>query len=255
MKSSDILAIDVGNTSIFFAHCCGNKILKTYRIPTNGFSHLDKKIFNLKNCDAAVIASVVPSATNILLKEIPKKWHLRVFLIGKDIAVPIKNKYKDPRQVGMDRLMNAVAAFNDYRRDLIIVDFGTAITFDVVSKKGEYLGGVIAPGIEISLEALFFKTAMLPKIRLAHPNRFIGQNTVESIRIGCSVGIGGLCDRIIQNIKERGFATPLVIATGGYAKFMRKYCHSIDKIDELLVIKGILSCYEAFKKNLDKKKL
>ena len=114
-------------------------------------------------------------------------------------------------------------------------------------KKGDYLGGVIAPGIEISLEALFQKTALLPKIRLAHPEGIIGKDTVESIRAGCSYGIGGLCDRVVDEIKKQLSLRPLVIATGGYAKFMSKYCKRIQKIDPDLVLRGIYYTYKEAK--------
>jgi len=172
-----------------------------------------------------------------------------VFVIGKDLSVPIVNRYKNPKQVGIDRLLNAYAGYRLYRRELIIIDFGTAITFDLVSAKGEYLGGIIAPGIEISLEALFQKTALLPKIRLAHPASMIGRNTTESIRVGCTVGIGGLCDRIVERLRKQHLRHSLVLATGGYAKFMSRYCRSISRIDEDLVLKGIVwTCQDFLKK-------
>ena len=181
-------------------------------------------------------------------KIVSTKLKLPAFLVGKDIAVPIINRYKNPKQVGVDRLLNAYAGYSLYKRELIIIDFGTAITFDLVSKKGEYLGGIIAPGIEISLEALFQKTALLPKIRLAHPGSLIGRNTVESIRVGCSVGIGGLCDRIVEELRRKELRKPLVIATGGYAHFMRRYCKTVAKIDDQLVLKGIALAYRDFLK-------
>jgi len=238
-----ILAVDVGNTSVHFALFSGKTIHKTFRIKTpdlglRALRRIARKI-PLKNVEAAVIASVVPSAGNFLKKNLPKTVGLKSYLIGKDLKAPIANKYKKPEQVGIDRLVNAVAAFHRYPRDLILIDFGTAITLDVVSKKGEYLGGVIAPGIEMSLEALFHKTALLPKIRLKHPGNIMGKDTVESIRVGCSVGIGGLCDRLIQRIRAHYRSKPLVIATGGYALFMKRYCQSIDLIDPFLTLKGI----------------
>ena len=254
-KKNGILAVDVGNTSVLFVYCLGSKFKKTHRIPTASLNAKKiaslKKIFPLKKINAVVIASVVPQAGNLLSKEIAKKFSVRTYLIGKDFNPPIINRYKNPKQVGVDRLVNAAEAFDRHHRDVIVMDFGTAITFDIVSKKGEYLGGVIAPGIEVSLEALYQKTALLPKIRLAHPLNLIGRDTVESIRVGCSVGIGGLCDRLVERIKGRYGLKPLVIATGGYAGFMRRYCQSIDSIDTLLTIKGILLSYKKF---LTKKK-
>ena len=252
-KTIEILAIDVGNTSILIAHISDGHVKKTVRVATakiRSFSLLTlKKHFPLKKIQAAVIASVVPSAGTFLKAMIPRKLKLRTFLIGKDLAVPIKNLYTNPKQVGIDRLMNALAAFSKHRRAAIIIDFGTAITFDVVSKKGEYLGGVIAPGIEISLDALFQKTALLPRIRLAHPQSVIGKNTIESIRAGCSYGIGGLCERVVSEIKRQRHLEPVVMATGGYAHFMSRYFHGAYQIDPNLTLKGIFLTY---KKLLDK---
>ncbi len=238
-----IIAVDIGNTSILAGYFSQGKILKTCRIPTNeargkaisGF----KKAFPLHRVEAFVIASVVPGVGRSFRKEIPAKLGIPAYLIGSDLKAPIVNRYRTPGQVGVDRLMNALAAFNRYRRAAIIIDFGTAITFDVVSQKGEYLGGVIAPGIEISLDALFQRTALLPRIRMAAPKGIMGRDTVESIRAGCAYGIGGLCERIIDEIKKHYRFKPLVIATGGYARFMSKYCRGIDKIEEHLTLNGI----------------
>lgn len=249
-EPTDILAIDIGNTSTFFAHFSGKRIKKSTRITTHSLTAktlaMLKKKFSLQNIRTAVIASVVPQAANRLQREITKKWGLKTYAIGKDFDAPIINRYKNPRQVGVDRLVNAAAAFDRYHRDAIVIDFGTAITFDIVSKKGEYLGGVIAPGIEISLEALNQKTALLPKIRLAHPKNLIGRDTAESIRVGCSVGLGGLCDRLVEQISRRYHLDPLVIATGGYARFMARYCKRIQKIDAELTMRGILLSFKKF---------
>jgi type III pantothenate kinase len=202
-----------------------------------------KRAFDLRTVDAVILASVVPAAANALSREIRVKLGLRCLLIGKDIGVPIINLYRKPRQVGVDRLVNALAAHRRYRRAAIVIDFGTAITFDVVSRKGEYLGGVIAPGIEISLEALFQRTALLPRMRMAKPRSVMGRDTVESIRAGCAYGIGGLCDRIVEEIRAHYRFKPLVIATGGYARFMRQYSRSIQKIDDWLTLHGVYQTY------------
>ena len=257
----EILAIDVGNTSVLFGHFKGAKLKKTFRISTQNFVGARssrpgrgnlaptvgriRKIIPLKNVDAAVIASVVPEAGQRLKKIFSQKFKIKTYLIGRDLQAPILNRYRDPKQVGIDRLVNAVAAYHKTRKEAIVIDFGTAITFDVISKKGEYLGGVIAPGIELSLEALFQKTALLPKIRLAHPKRVVGKDTVESIRAGCSVGIGGLCDRVVSEITRAQNFKPVVIATGGYAKFMSRYCKNIQAIDPHLTLKGIRLTYLA----------
>ncbi len=241
------MAIDIGNTSTAFGYFKNGRLVYTKRLLTR---HLElkatgflKRHFPLKQIEAVVIASVVPNKSVYLRREIPRKLKKETWVIGRDIQVPVKNKYKNPQQVGTDRLVNALAFFEKYKRDGIIVDFGTAITFDVVSKQGEYLGGVIAPGIETSIEALYQKTALLPKIKLTHPRNRIGKDTVESIRIGCSHGIGGLCDRIIDQIRLCFTSKPLVLATGGYARFMSRYSHKIDAIDSHLTLRGIASTY------------
>ncbi len=249
-KTQDILAIDIGNTSAHGAYFSGGQLTDNFRIPTQYIQKQALKILPRHvpagKTPAIVIASVVPSAGTFLRKIIPKALKCPVYLIGKDIHVPILNRYKNPRQVGADRLLSALAAFHKYKKELIVIDFGTAITFDVVSKKGEYLRGAIAPGIELTLEALFQKTALLPRIRLAHPKNIIGRDTVESIRAGSSFGIGGLCDRIVDEISKTLHSKPLVVATGGYAGFMSRYCKAISKIDEDLVLKGIVLTAQNF---------
>ncbi len=244
-----LLAIDVGNTSTLFGYYEDGLLKKRARLSTRSIGpkalrSLARR-FPMQKIQAAAIASVVPKTSRVLKTHIPRIFKVKALLIGRDIAAPIPNKYKNPREVGIDRLMNAVAAFKKYKTEMIIVDFGTAITFDVVSKKGEYLGGVIAPGIDISLEALFQKAALLPKIRLMHPKHLMGRDTVESIRVGCTYGIGGLCDRIIEALKKQYSLHPQVIATGGYARFMQRYCHGIKKIDTDLTLDGIRWTYSS----------
>ena len=254
MDRMRILAVDVGNTSVFFAEISDNKIVKTYRISAlkTDSGHVAQNLrrrFALKGIDAVVIASVVPMLGAKLRRDLPRILGIRTLLIGKDLSVPIQNRYRNPKQVGTDRLVNAYAAYRKHRKACVIIDFGTAITLDAVSSKGEYLGGVIAPGIQISLEALFQKTALLPKIRLKHTGgKLIGRDTAESIRIGCTIGIGGLCDRLAFQIKEALGPKTVVIATGGYAAFMKRYCRSIYRVSPLLTVQGIRLAYLESKK-------
>ncbi len=241
----DVIVVDIGNSSTHFGCFEGGKCRKTVRTETaslekNGISAIRR--LPAAGAEAVVIASVVPAAGR-KLAALTKKAGFKTYQVGRDLKPPVKNRYKKPSQVGIDRLMNAVAFYQQFKREGIVLDFGTAITFDIISKKGEYLGGVIAPGVEISIQALYDKTALLPKITLTHPARIIGKETTESIRIGCSYGIGGLCDRIVSEITARHSMKPLVVATGGHAKFMTKYCRSIQKIDPLLNLKGIYLTY------------
>lgn len=237
-----LLAIDIGNTSVHMA-IYRNGWKPYLRIRTDAFKNsipqsLAAKIKKHPQMDV-VIGSVVPGVTQKLRAYFKKTVTGRVIVAGADAKVPIANRYKNPKQVGMDRLLNALAGYHLYKKALIIVDFGTAITFDVVSKKGEYLGGVIAPGIEISLEALFERTALLPKTKLKHPGTRIGRDTIESIRIGCSYGIGGLCERLIYEITQQLGRHPKVLATGGYATFMKRYCRGIQEIHPNLTMDGL----------------
>jgi len=241
-----LVAVDIGNTSIHFALHEKGKWGRHFSISTQASESalralLIKKAALFKDAEVA-IASVVPAKSTVL-KRVLRSLGVRAYLIGKDIPVPVKNLYRNPRQVGIDRLLNALAAYRIYKKELIVIDFGTAITFDIVNRQGEYMGGVIAPGIEISLEALFQKTALLPRIRLAHPKNWIGKDTVESIRVGCSVGIGGLCDRTVEAISAKYRLKPAVLATGGYASFMKRYCHSIQSIKPDLILDGILESF------------
>jgi type III pantothenate kinase len=235
-----IFLVDIGNTSTLFAlaDLKTGKIIKEFRQPTGrSYSRIPDT-----QAHAAVIASVVPSANPAIKKAFAQK-NIKSYFLGKDIRVPIKNLYRNPKEVGIDRLVNALAGYEKYKKELVIIDFGTATTFDVVSKKGEYLGGAIAPGIKISIEALSQRTALLPKIELTHPTGIIGKGTIDSIRSGCSYGAGGLCDRIVDEIAKARKAKPLVIATGGYAEYMRRYCRSIRKIEPNLTLQGILASY------------
>jgi len=248
-----ILALDIGNTSALAGLFCGKVLKRKARLKTSEIAGRFLKILRnqlpMKRVEAAVISSVVPAASSYLRKAIPRSFGIKTHLIGRDILAPIANRYRDPSQVGIDRLMNAVAAVKICKPPLVIIDFGTAITFDVVSRRGEYLGGVIAPGIEISLDSLYQRTALLPKIRLAHPRALIGKDTVESIRVGCTYGIGGLCDRVLSGLKRALGESPRVIATGGYASFMRRYCKGIRRIEPDLTLEGIRRTYELFKKH------
>ena len=243
-----LLAADIGNTAIHFALREKGKWRGHFSISTQAKEKILRALLLRKarlfvGAEAA-IASVVP-AKSITLKRLLKQMGVRSLILGKDLPIPVKNLYRKPSQVGVDRLLNALAAYKIFKKELIVIDFGTAITFDVVNHRGEYMGGVIAPGIEISLEALFQKTALLPRIRLAHPKNWIGKDTIESIRVGCSVGIGGLCDRTIEAISKKYLLKPSVVATGGYASFMKRYCRSIQRIEPDLILEGIYLSYTA----------
>ncbi|MEQ8161023.1 MAG: type III pantothenate kinase, partial [Smithellaceae bacterium] len=147
-------------------------------------------------------------------------------------------------EVGADRIVNAVAAYHKYKRESIIVDFGTATTFDYISKKGEYLGGCIAPGIVISSEALFQRAAKLPRVEFSRPKTIITKDTISAMQAGIMFGYAGLVDGIVERIKAEVKTDPLVIATGGLAKVVAKETKTIDKIEEMLTLDGLLIIYK-----------
>lgn len=239
-----LLAIDIGNTNISFGMFCAAKIIKRFDIPTKNYSlkRLKKKL-GKGYVNDAIVCSVVPKSTKILGEDLRGLLSKKPIIIGKDIVVPIKNLYRKPKQVGQDRLVNAYAAVNLYGAPLMVVDFGTAITFDVISKNKEYLGGMILPGLEISLDALFERTALLPKIKLERPRQFIGRDTKNSMLSGIVYGFASLVDTLTKRIKNKIGKHALVISTGGNIQLIGKYCKSIDKIDRELTLKGLNLIY------------
>lgn len=237
-----LLTIDIGNTSIAFGIFQGRKLKSAWKVSTQ--AALSNKPIRLpKDIDAAIISSVVPKATPIIKKVVAKKYKFRPLVLGENIKTPIKNLYRESKQVGQDRLVNAVAAKELYGYPVIVVDFGTAITFDVVSKKGEYLGGIIVPGIEISLEVLSTKAALLPRIKLSPPKELLGRDTVSSMKSGIFYGFGSLCDCLIDKLKEE-FGKQPVIATGGHSRLIAKFCRSIDSVCPDLTLRGLRIIFE-----------
>jgi len=242
-----LLAVDIGNTTIGFAVLKNGRVVSVVKIDTAAQAATIKtalqKIFKTYAISRAVICSVVPKA--LMTLEAVLNQRVPVDVIGRDIIVPIKNRYKDPGQVGQDRLVGAYAAMKIYGRPLIVVDLGTAITFDVVSAKGEYLGGAIVAGIRLSAESLFLKTALLPKIEIKAPRHIIGRTTQESMLSGLFYGYGSLCRGFIDLISQQLKIRPKVVMTGGHTRLMKKFVSpKIRIIDEDLVFKGIyfLSC-------------
>ncbi|MCX5705219.1 MAG: type III pantothenate kinase [Candidatus Omnitrophica bacterium] len=244
-----LLAVDIGNTFITLGAFRGRRLVKRATLPTKNKTHF----YGLKNfisgntIEDAIICSVVPQATVALAKDLRRLIGTKPYIVGKNIRVPVKNLYHMPNQVGMDRLVNAYAGIKLYKAPLIAVDFGTAITFDVVSKKGEYLGGMILPGLRISLEALAERTALLPRIKLSRPKEFIGKDTRNSMLSGIIYGFAALTDDLSQRIKRLIGKNARVIGTGGNIKLICKYCKKIDVVDRDITLKGLNLIYEAAK--------
>jgi type III pantothenate kinase len=243
-----LLAIDIGNTNISFGVFKGDRIIKRFDIPTKNYSQkkLNRNLAKV-NIDNLIICSVVPHATKILTPDLKKMLGKRPYIIGKDIEVPIKNLYRNPKQVGQDRLVNAYAGTILYGAPLVVVDFGTAVTFDVISKNKEYLGGMILPGLEISLDCLNLRTALLPKIKLGKPKEFLGRDTKNSMLSGIVYGFSALTDELAKRIKIKLSNKAKVIATGGNIGLIGRFCRQIDKIDYTLTLNGLNMIYNKFK--------
>lgn len=243
-----LLLIDIGNTNITFGLLKNNKITRTFNILTNAYALKKFKAKTVPFISDTVICSVVPKVTERVKRDLLNLTDRKPYIIGKDILVPIKNLYHKPQEVGQDRLVNAYAASILYGAPLIAIDFGTAVTFDIISKKKEYLGGMILPGLKMSLEALNQRTALLPKIKLEKPNDFIGRDTKNSMLSGIFYGFGSLTDELITRIRKVIGKSAKAIATGGNTELISKYCRKIDKLDKNLTLKGLNMLY-LYKKN------
>jgi type III pantothenate kinase len=250
-----LLAVDVGNTNTVLGAFEEGALLDHWRIATSEARTADEyavtiqALFAMRQLDcgqvkAAIVSSVVPAAV------LPLRWALRdrfgvtPLVVGPGIKTGMPILYENPKEVGADRIVNAVAAYAKYRSGTIVVDFGTATTFDCISPKGEYLGGVITPGVTISADALYRHAAKLPRVEIGRPLQVIGRNTVASIQAGLYYGYVGLVDGIVNRmITEAGFAVR-VVATGGLARLIAKGSATIEEADELLTLTGLKLVYE-----------
>ena len=250
-----LLAIDIRNTTVSFAVLKKKDVVQEYCLEQTLKSAVyDKKLKSILNAlekkymiRAVVICSVVPAALKKIEKTVSRHYKGHVYVIGRNLKVPIKNKYKKPSAVGQDRLVGAYAAKTLYGCPALIVDFGTAITFDVVSQKGHYEGGIIVPGIRLSAESLFSKTALLPRVdKIRRPKSLIGKTTRDSILSGIFHGYAAMSDGLIQAISQ-GFQTkPKVVVTGGHTELMNSYMkRKVDKVDPHLVFHGMSLLYES----------
>ncbi|MCR4336743.1 MAG: type III pantothenate kinase [Candidatus Omnitrophica bacterium] len=246
VKQDLFLAIDIGNTTITLGLMKGQEVLRVQNLPTvQKAAALSKELnaalrkINILPADV-VICSVVPSVLPKVCSAVHQVLGIRPQVIGKDILVPMINRYKNSRQVGQDRLVGAYAAMKLYGAPAVIVDLGTAITLDVVSRRGEYLGGIIVPGIQLSAEMLFQRTALLPMAKIQKPRTLVGRDTQGSILSGIFYGYGEMIQGLIGRLKKTVKGTPKVVLTGGYATLMKGYLQDVpSRIDPHLVLKGI----------------
>ena len=246
-----ILAVDIGNTTTNFGVFVRRKLASQFSIATQPGRTADEITLQLKalattrklhlsRATQTLICSVVPRMTAVLTEALKSLDAVPIRIVGQDVKVPLKNRYAYPEQVGQDRLVGAYAAWKAYKRDCIVADFGTAITIDVVTKAGEYLGGVIAPGLDISLEALATRTALLPKVELKEPPELLGRDTANSIRSGLLHGCVALCDGLVAQLKRQYVPKATVVATGGSSALIAKYASTIDHLKPHLVLEGLL---------------
>ncbi|EMS73569.1 type III pantothenate kinase [Ruminiclostridium cellobioparum] len=251
-----ILVVDVGNTHIVLGVYGNAELLASWRLKTdkertadelgmfmlNLFGHAGLKAGEI---EAVIIASVVPPIMYTLEHSIKKYFKLEPMIIGPGTKTGINIRCQNPKEVGTDRIVNAVAAFEIYGGPLIIVDMGTATTFCAISGRGEYLGGVICPGVKISLEALFQKAAKLPRIDLVKPEGVIGKNTVSSMQSGIFYGYIGQVEYIVKRMKQEMQEDNIkVIATGGLARFFSEESRTIDHVNPTLTLEGLRIVYE-----------
>jgi type III pantothenate kinase len=246
-----LLVIDVGNTNTVLGLYDGDKLIHDWRIRTVVDHTIDEYgmlIYNLYKTSRIssrriikdiIISCVVPPMLNILEPLCRKYFDIKPLIVGPGVKTGMPIFYDNPKEVGADRIVNAVAGYEKYKRDLIIVDFGTATTFDYVSKKGEYMGGCISPGIMISSEALFERAAKLPRVELSKPKAVVGKDTISSMQAGIMFGYAGLVDGICERIEAEVKSDPLVVGTGGLARIVAPETKSIRVVDEMLTLEGL----------------
>lgn len=250
-----LLAFDVGNTTIAIGLFRGRKLVKSWKVKTDSGKTSDEYGATLldlmqvsglaaSKITGAIISSVVPPLTPVIEEVCRTYFATTASVVGPGLKTGMPILYETPLEVGADRITAAVAAFEKYGGPLIILDFGTATTFDAVSAKGEYLGGAIAPGIQISAEALYLKTAKLPRIEIRKPKRAIGRTTVASMQSGLYFGYIGLVTKTIEEIRKELGAKARVVVTGGWGEQIASELAEIDAYEPDLVLDGLRIIYD-----------
>ena len=251
-----LLVFDIGNSNIVMGTYEGKKLLRHWRISTDRqktgdeYGMLINSLFAYQNIRmeqvrSIIISSVVPPLMVPMIKMCERYFHIHPLVVGPGIKTGFRISYENPREIGADRIVNVAGAFEQYGGPLIVIDIGTATTFDVVAPNGDFLGGVIAPGLSSSADALFQRAARLPRIELVTPKRIISRNTVSGMQAGIIYGYVGQIDEIVRRMKkEMGYDEIKVVATGGYARMISRESKTIDKIDHFLTLTGLRVLYE-----------
>ena len=250
-----ILVMDTGNTNIVLGVYDGDELKYQWRMGTNRHKTEDefgmqvKALFEhagleMADVEGIIISSVVPPIMFALEHMCNKYFGLKPLVVGPGLKTGLNIKYENPREVGADRIVNAVAGIHEYGSPLIIVDFGTATTLCYINERNEYLGGVIAPGIGISTEALFERASKLPRVELVRPEQVLGKNTVAAMQAGIVFGYVGQVEGLIGRIKAMAGTDPQVIATGGLAPLIAAETDAIDVVDGQLTLKGLKLIYD-----------
>jgi type III pantothenate kinase len=250
-----LLVVDVGNTQTHFGAFEADRLVEHWRFATVRDSTADElgaalrtllalRGKDLEDLDSSIVSSTVPQLGPEWAAMADRYLGHEMLVVGPGIRTGLALRYDNPREIGADRLVNAVAAYDRFRAACIVVDFGTAITYDPVSATGEYLGGIIAPGVEISMEALTERAAKLPKIDLGPPRQLIGKTTVDAIRSGVIYGFAGQVDAIVRRLRAELGEETKTIATGGLAQAIVPFTETIDETDDLLTLTGLRLLHE-----------
>ncbi|EOU2598405.1 TPA_asm: type III pantothenate kinase [Listeria monocytogenes] len=258
-----ILVIDVGNTNCTVGVYEKQKLLKHWRMTTDRHRTSDElgmtvlNFFSYANLTPSdiqgiIISSVVPPIMHAMETMCVRYFNIRPLIVGPGIKTGLNLKVDNPREIGSDRIVNAVAASEEYGTPVIVVDFGTATTFCYIDESGVYQGGAIAPGIMISTEALYNRAAKLPRVDIAESSQIIGKSTVSSMQAGIFYGFVGQCEGIIAEMKKQSNASPVVVATGGLARMITGKSSAVDILDPFLTLKGLELLYRRNKPTTEK---
>jgi len=250
-----LLVIDVGNSNTVLGIYDGQRLVKDWRVGTDKYRTIDEyamlinDLFRLSglqfsDLNDVIVSSVVPPMLTTIEGLCRKYFQLAPYVVGPGMKTGMPIQYDNPREVGADRIVNAVAAYERFKCGLIVVDFGTATTFDVISPDGSYQGGAIAPGVGISADALFERASKLPRVEFSRPDQIIAKNTVSSMQAGIFFGYVGLVEGIVSRMKKELSETAKVVATGGLAAPISAATSSIDQVEPFLTLEGLKILYE-----------